>query len=79
MFAIMVENGSDLRPSNPNRKFKRRVYFQANQVGDQNAEWVIFEELSSSLVTMSAAELIDLVGLQLGCALETAAAKQAYT
>ena len=78
IFDICVEKGSELPEGHPGRKFKGRVVFQGNNVKDENWNVAMFQDLSSSPATMSAAKFADAIGLLAGNAVEIADAEQAY-
>ena len=60
-------------------KYKGRAVFQGNNVRDEDNYRALFEDLGSSPASMAAGKLADYVGLQNGCACETADALRAYT
>eukprot|EP00975_Prorocentrum_lima_P039722 8346088-Prorocentrum_lima.AAC.1 len=59
MFAILVEENSEIEPDNPLRKYKGRVVFQGNNVRDENWGVGMFREFSSSPPTMAACKAAD--------------------
>ena len=79
IFEICVEKGSELKMTDPNRKYKGRVVFQGNNVKDQNYDQAIFAELGSAPATMEAGKAADAMGLLRGCTVEISDAEQAYT
>ena len=79
VFGMYVEKGSELAPDHPERRFKGRVCLRGNNLKDQNYEWAIFDEASSSPATMQAGKVCDAYGLQPGYNIEVADAEGAYT
>ena len=79
IFEICVEKGSELDPSDPQRKYKGRVVFRGNDVRDQNNDWAIFNNMSSQPATMQAAKACMAYGLMPGNTIQQADAQQAYT
>ena len=78
LMGIMVEKGSELKPGDPNRKYKYRVVFRGDQTKDQNYEAAMFQDMGSAPATMAAAKMADAYGCLLGHSLEQADAIQAY-
>ena len=79
IFEICSLKGSELKPGNPNRKYKGRTVFQGNNVVDENADHALFAELGSAPASMEAGKLLDAFGSQPGYSKEQADARQAYT
>ena len=78
-FEILVEKGSELKDGDDGKKYKGRVVFQGNSVRDENYEYAVFSELSSSPATMEAGKFCDAYGLVDGNVTEQSDATQAYT
>ena len=74
----MVEKGSELADSDPNRKLKGLVVFLGDRVKDADGKHAVFEELSSSPAAMSAGKFADAYGCMPGNILQTADGIQAY-
>ena len=79
IFEICTLKGSELPEGNPQRKYKGRSCFQGNNVFDENSDYAIFSEMSSSPASMEAAKILDAFGSQPGYSKEQADARQAYT
>ena len=79
LFEIIVEKGSEQELGTDGRKYKGRVVFQGNNVKDENNDFAVFSELSSSPATMEAGKFCDAYGLLPGHTSEQADATQAYT
>jgi hypothetical protein len=78
IFGIVVEKHPELPLGHPDRKFKGRLVFQANEVRDENARYAIFAELSSNPATLEASKNVDAYGLFPGNSLQKADGEQAY-
>ena len=79
IFQICTLKGSELPVGTPQRKYKGRSCFQGNNVFDENSDYAIFSEMSSSPASMEAAKILDAFGSQPGYSKEQADARQAYT
>ena len=79
VFEIGSLKGAELKPGDPNRKYKGRSVFQGNKVLDENADHALFAEMSSSPASMEAGKILDVFGSQPGYVIQQADAKQAYT
>ena len=79
IFEICSIKGDELPEGHPQRKYKGRTCFQGNNVFDENSDYAIFSEMSSSPASMEAAKVLDAFGSQPGFAKEQADARQAYT
>ena len=66
IFEICALKGSELPVGNPQRKYKGRSCFQGNNVFDENSDYAIFSEMSSSPASMEAAKILDAFGSQPG-------------
>ena len=78
LFAICVENSSELDKDNVNRKYKGRVVFQGNRVVNQYYDAAIFQDLGSAPATLEAAKVADFYGCAPGNDVDIADAEQAY-
>ena len=56
-------------------KYKGRVVFRGDSVKDQDNNWAVFQEMTSSACLMSASKLIDAVGMMQGHACELSDAR----
>ena len=79
IFEICSIKGDELPEGHPQRKYKGRTCFQGNNVFDENSDYAIFSEMSSSPASMEAAKVLDAFGSQPGYAKQQADARQAYT
>ena len=79
MFEICALKGSELPVGNHQTKYKGRSCLQGNNVIDENSDYAIFSEMSSSPASMEAAKIVDAFGSQPGYSKEQADAWQAYS
>ena len=79
VFAVCVEKGSELLITDPGRKCKGRVVFRGSDVGDQEWNFALFQDMGSSPATMAAAKVADAYGCVSGHRCQLADAVQAYT
>ena len=79
IFEICVLKGSELPEGDPRRKYKGRTVFQGNNVFDENSDYALFAEMSSSPASMEGAKILDAFGSQPGYSKSQADAKSAYT
>ena len=79
IFEICSIKGDELPEGHPQRKYKGKTCFQGNNVFDENSDYAVFSEMSSSPASMEAAKILDAFGSQPGFAKERADARQAYT
>ena len=71
-----MEKIAELDKDNELGKFKGRVVFGGDQVKDQDWQTAMFQELTSSPVTMEISRWIDAIGLLPGNVIEQADAQQ---
>eukprot|EP00959_Pyramimonas_sp_CCMP1952_P018306 387793-Pyramimonas_sp.AAC.1 len=72
LFAILVEQNSELPLGHKDGNYKGRVVFDGSSVRDQNKDVALFQELSSSPATMQASKAAGTYGLFEGHRIEQA-------
>ena len=78
IFDMCVQKGSELPDGHKGKKYKGRSVYQGNQVKDQNQDYAIFNDISSSPNTMEGGKAIDAHGSIAGNSVEQSDARQAY-
>ena len=79
IFELCHEKNWELPDGHPLKKYKGRSVFQGNEVKDEEGNYAMFAELSSSPATMALGKCVDAYGALEGNSVQQADAKSAYT
>eukprot|EP00972_Heterocapsa_arctica_P047895 7063938-Heterocapsa_arctica.AAC.1 len=78
VFGICGEKGSELKASDPGRKWKGRYVFRGSDVKDEHMQAAIFNDLSSTPATLEASKSVDAYGQMPNNSIGQCDAEQAY-